>query len=266
MWVEQHGSGSPLLLVHGFPLHHAMWEGQWAGLADACRLIVPDLRGFGRSSVTPGTVTMQRMADDLAALLDVMQIPQPVTLCGLSMGGYVAMEFQRRHSQRMRAMVLCDTRAAADAPEAAANRIALADRVEREGTQGVVQSMRPKLLAASTLEKKPGLVAMLERMMAENPPQGIAAASRGMAQRADMRSGLTEIRQPTLVVVGAQDAISPPAEMRGIAEAIPQASVVEIPEAGHLSPMEQPEAVNAAIRKFLHELPSVPKTGRPTRP
>lgn len=249
--VVDRGRGAPLLLVHGFPLNHEMWSEQIEVLSREYRVIAPDLRGFGQSGATPGVVTMEQFADDLAALLDAMKVGEPAVFCGLSMGGYIAWQFCRKHAARLRALVLCDTRAGADSPEAAANRLATADRVEREGPQVLVESMMPKVLAPATLSKRPDVVLALQRIMLANDRQGIAAASRGMSQRPDMTPLLSQIRCPALVLVGEADAPSPPAEMRGMAEAIPGARFVEIPGAGHMTPMEQPAEVNAAILEFL---------------
>src|SRR4051812_47482628 len=118
--VVQRGNGTPLLLAHGYPLDHTMWRGQLDGLADGCRVIAPDLRGFGASGVTPGVVTMEQLADDMARLLEALQIKDPIVFCGLSMGGYVAWQFALRHRPRLARLILCDTRAMADPPEAAA--------------------------------------------------------------------------------------------------------------------------------------------------
>jgi len=249
--VEDRGRGSPILLVHGFPLNHEMWSEQIAILSRDYRVIAPDLRGFGTSSVTPGVVSMELFADDLAALLDAMAVNEPVVFCGLSMGGYIAWQFHRKFAARLRGLVLCDTRAGADSPDAAAGRLATADRVVREGPQVVVDAMTPKLLAPSTLANRPDVVQAVKRMMTANDRQGIAAASRGMGQRPDMTACLAEIRCPTLVLVGEFDAPSPPAEMRRIAEAISGARFVQIPDAGHLTPMEQPAEFNNAVLEFL---------------
>lgn len=249
--VEDRGSGSPILLVHGFPLNHEMWSGQIEVLSREYRVLAPDLRGFGRSGVTPGVVGMEQFADDLAALLDAMQVSEPVVFCGLSMGGYVAWQFCRKFAWRLRALVLCDTRAGADSPEAAASRLTTADRVVREGPQVMVESMTPRLLAAVTQTSRPDVIPTLTRIMLANDREGIAAASRGMSQRPDMTACLGEIGCPTLVLAGECDALSPPAEMRRIAEAIPRARFVEIPAAGHLTPMEQPAEFNAAVLEFL---------------
>lgn len=245
------GSGPPLLLVHGFPLDHQMWQAQIEGLADEYQVIAPDLRGFGRSDVTGGTVSMSQMADDLAALVDVLQVPQRVTLAGLSMGGYVAWQFALRHRSRLSRLILCDTRAQADTPEAAAARLSLAQRVLAEGAAVVAEALLPKLFAPATYTRKPELVAATREVILRTHPEGIAAALRGMAQRPDVRPLLGQIDVPALVLGGEEDAISPPEEMRQIAAALPQGTWVPIPQAGHMVPCEQPQVVNEAIRRFL---------------
>jgi 3-oxoadipate enol-lactonase len=249
--VAESGSGRPLLLVHGFPLDHRMWEHQMAPLAASHRVVAPDLRGFGRSSVTPGVVTMEQMADDLAALLDALRIDEPVVLCGLSMGGYVAWSFFRRHARRLRGLILCDTRAAPDSPDAAHNRLAMAERVLREGTAPLVETMLPRLFGPRAAERCPAAVEAVREAILAAPPAGVAAALHGMARRSDARPLLGAIHVPALLVVGQHDAISPSAEMREMAQAMPDARLVEIADAGHLAPLEQPGDVNRAIGAFL---------------
>jgi len=183
--------------------------------------------------------------------LDTLEVSEPVVYCGLSMGGYIAWQFWRRHAPRLKAMILCDTRAAADTPEAAANRQTLADRVLREGPSAVVETMMPRLLSAPTVQHRPEVAQALQAIMMGNDPEGIAAASRGMAQRPDMTPHLGQIRCPVLLVVGALDVISPPDEMRSIAAAIPGARLVEIADSGHMSPMEKPAEVTMAMSEFL---------------
>ncbi len=191
--VDQ-GSGPPVLLVHAFPLDHSMWDAQIAALASRHRVIAPDLRGFGQSPVSEGTVTMEQFADDLAGLLDGLGVSEPVVYCGLSMGGYIGWQFYRKHPARVRAMILCDTRAVADTPEARAARIEMIDRVLREGPEPVAQTMIPKLLAGSTLGTHPEVAASVHRMIVANDPRGIAAAARGMFERPDATELLSEIR------------------------------------------------------------------------
>lgn len=249
--VVERGSGTPLLLVHGFPLDHSMWAGQIEGLSSSCRVIAPDLRGFGASAVTPGTVTMEQFADDLAALLDALSIKEPIAFCGLSMGGYVAWQFALRHRQRLAKLIVCDTRAVADSPEAAAGRLKMAEKVLAEGAKVAADAMQPKLFGPNTAADHPQIVESTYQVMLRTNPAGIAAAQRGMAERPDVSSRLGEIAVPTLVICGQHDAISPPTEMRGIAEKLPNARFVEIPIAGHMAPLEAPTPVNDEIKRFL---------------
>jgi 3-oxoadipate enol-lactonase len=245
------GTGPPLMLVHGFPLDHTMWDAQIDALAPKYRVIAPDLRGFGRSGVTDAVVTMEQFADDLAGLLDALGIGEPIALGGLSMGGYVAFEFQRKFGPWLRGLMLCDTRATNDSAEMAAARREMAARVLREGPAPLVDAMTPKLFAEATGKERPEVVEAVRRVMMETDPKGIAAAGRGMAERPDAAPMLPRIDCPTLVLVGQGDALSTPDEMRTMARAIPGARFVEIPGAGHLSPMENPHAVSAALREFL---------------
>ncbi len=248
------GAGLPVVLVHGFPLDHTMWDAQVSGLRNRYRVIVPDLRGFGASDASQGTVTMEQFADDLVGLLDALEIDQPVVLVGLSMGGYVALQFFQHHRRWLRGLVLCDTRAETDTAEAAAARHQTADRVLSDGPAALVAGMPAKLLAPTTLEKHREIIRSIGRAIEAADPQGIAAASRGMAQRSDTTGLLAQIDCPTLVVVGVDDAITPPGEMAAMAAAIPGSRLVEIPEAGHMTPLENPAAVNAALEEFLAAL------------
>jgi 3-oxoadipate enol-lactonase len=254
MAAVDRGAGLPVLLVHGFPLDHTMWNAQIDALSEDYRVIAPDLRGFGRSGVTDGTVTMEQFADDLAALADALGVDGPLVFCGLSMGGYVAWRFWVKYSHRIRAMVLCDTRAVADAPEAAQARLETAEHVLREGPAPLAAAMIPKLVPESSRRKDPAMVESLERVILATDPRGIAAASRGMARRPDSTALLGQINCPALVLAGQLDRISTPDQMRAIAGAIPGARFAEIPGAGHMSPLENPRDVNAALLQFLAEL------------
>jgi len=249
-FVER-GNGTPLLLVHGYPLDHSMWRGQLDGLADGCRVIAPDLRGFGGSSVTPGVATMVQMADDLAKLLDALQIKEPIVFCGLSMGGYVAWQFALRHRQRLAKLILCDTKAVADSADAAAGRRKTADQVLAKGAGVAAEALLAKLFAPETPKQQPQIVEATKQVILRTTPEGIAAALLGMAERPDVSGRLGEIDVTALVICGQHDAISPPAEMKEIAAKLPRGRFVEIAGAGHMAPLEQPDKVNAAIREFL---------------
>jgi pimeloyl-ACP methyl ester carboxylesterase len=251
--VRDEGHGEPILFVHGFPLSHQMWEAQIAALSSRYRCIAPDLRGFGESTVTPGFVGMDQMATDLSALLVALQVESPVTLCGLSMGGYVAWQFWKLHRGQLGRLILCDTRAIADTPEAREQRWQAAERVERDGPGFLADAMLPRLYCQATRTGRPGLVEAARQQIEHNPPQGIAAAARGMAIRPDVTDWLPEIQVPALLITGEEDAISSVGEMKSIAEALPRARQVVIAQAGHMAPEEQPDAVNAAILEFLQQ-------------
>lgn len=258
MTYVDRGSGLPVLLVHGFPLDHTMWSAQIDALADGVRVIAPDLRGFGRTplgQVDPSRgISMQQYADELAELLDALAIREPIVLAGFSMGGYVAWQFVRRHANRLRALVLSDTRAAADTEEAREGRMKMAQHVAEWGSARVAEMMGPKLLAPRTFETKPAVVQAVRRVVEQTSPAAIAAAQRGMAARPDSTDLLPKIGVPTLVIVGAHDAISTRSEMESIARAIPGAHLAVIPGAGHMAPMENPAGVNEALARFLESL------------
>jgi 3-oxoadipate enol-lactonase len=250
--VETSESLPVLVLVHGFPLDHTMWTSQILGLSQRARIIAIDLCGFGRSSTASGTLSMERMARDVATVLDDFRITQPITLCGLSMGGYIAFAFWKQFARRLERLVLCDTRAAADAPAAAEKRLASAARLEKENDISfLVADMLPKLFGESTRSERPRVIEATKAVMSATSPHSAAAALRGMAERASFESSLGKIAVPTLVVCGEHDAITPAAEMRTFAKAIPHSKYVEIPDAGHMSPLEQPALFNAALESFL---------------
>lgn len=252
--IYDRGSGPVLLFVHGFPLNHTMWYEQLDEFASTHRVIAPDLRGLGGSEVTEGAVSMEQYADDLAILLDVMQIRGKVALCGLSMGGYIAFEFVRKYQQRLSALVLCDTKTAADKPAQAKGRRQMADMARREGTAPVADAMLPKLLGKKTLKNKPDVVDSVRQMILTADPRGVASAQLGMAERRDSEDVLATINVPTLVIVGEDDALAPPAEMREIASKIKGAQFVVLPGVGHMPPVEDPRAFNTALRTFLARL------------
>jgi 3-oxoadipate enol-lactonase len=261
--VRDEGRGSPVLLVHGFPLDHTLWAAQIEALAPRHRVLAPDLRGFGRSVVTDGTVTMARMADDLAALLDALDVREPVVYAGFSMGGYVGWPFVERHGARLRALIAVDTRPGGDTPEGAAGRRAMAERVLKEGSAAAADAMVPKLLAAGRPERDPALAAAVRAIILRTEPRGIAAAQRGMAERADWRGKLAGlVRVPLLAIVGDQDVLTPPPDARAMVAEVPGARLVEVRGAGHTTPMEEPAAVSAAMGEFLAGLGSATGTGR----
>jgi 3-oxoadipate enol-lactonase len=251
----QAGQGVPLLMVHGYPLDHTLWQPQLDGLSDIAQVVAPDLRGFGQSAAPEGVYTMDVQADDLAALLDVLKVEQGM-VCGLSMGGYIALAFWRKYAARVRALILVDTRAGADAPAARQARLDMVEQVKQHGSRSAADAMLPRLLAESTRRSRVDLVEFAHAMMLRQSPTGIIGAQLGMAERPDSTPMLSTITVPTLAVFGAEDVITP-AETEGrlLAEVIPNARLVVIPNAGHLSNLEQPEAFNAAVHEFIARVP-----------
>jgi pimeloyl-ACP methyl ester carboxylesterase len=250
------GDGQVLLLVHGFPLSHAMWRFQLDALSDSFRVIAPDLRSFGESRVDfpdaqSACITMESHADDLAALVDALGIKEPIAFCGLSMGGYVAWQFWRRHPDRVGKLILCDTRSAADDDAARQKRYDLAQRVLESGSQIAADAMLPRLFWKEAVRQDSPTARETRQVMCDTPPAAVAAALRGMAVRSDAADLLPTIDVPTLVFCGEHDEISPAEEMRSFAAKIPGATYVKIRDAGHMSPLENPAAVNDAIRAFL---------------
>ena len=246
------GRGLPVVLLHAFPLNRSMWEPQIAALLGECRCLVPDLRGFGDSPKT-GPYSMDVFADDVIALLDALLIDQAVFV-GLSMGGYVALNLIRRHRRRVRALVLADTRAAADTPEGKQKREELIALARAEGAAAIADRQVTGLIGKSTREKQPELVERTRSVMAAESVDGIVGALQAMRDRADSTDLLSTIDVPTLIVVGDEDVITPVKESRAMHELVPASRLEIIPGAGHLSNLERPAAFNAALSDFVGSL------------
>lgn len=254
MNVVDEGEGKPILFVHGFPLDHRMWREQRKSFAADYRVIIPDLRGFGESDVTSGTITMAQFADDLNNLLNALKVVEPVVYCGLSMGGYIAWEFAKRYRERLAGLIVCDSKAASDSDDTRQTRFNSAKELRENGADNVVFAMMPKMFGMTTRDRNPELVEEFRQIMLKANAEGMAAGQLGMADRIDGRSLLTELNIPALLLCGEEDIISPVLEMQEMAASMPQAEFVGIPEAGHLAPLEQPVEVNNAIRKFIEKL------------
>ena len=254
--VHTLGRGQPLLLLHAFPLDHRMWAAQ-KPLADHFRLIVPDQRGFGDSHASGGPTSIPQLADDAIAILDALQIDEPTIVCGCSMGGYVAQHVAVRYPARVRSLVLVDTKLEADTPEARAGRADLAAKVQRLGPEILAEAMVPRFLAAPTeppvAANRPETEAILRAMIWSQTVETIVAALAALAARPDMTEALRNICLPTLLVVGAEDQITPPECLKRAAEIIPEARLLIVPHAGHMTPLETPAVFNAAVLQFLRE-------------
>jgi pimeloyl-ACP methyl ester carboxylesterase len=248
------GEGTPFVLLHAFPLSRRMWQFQYDGLTTQMRLVTPDLTGFGESATSADPPDLGVMADGVLALLDRLELDD-VVLGGLSMGGYVAMEILRRRPGRVRALVLADTKASADVDAAAANRRRMADVLEDgRNTRVLVHDVLPTVVGDTTREEHPETVTWLREIVEETDPLGAAWAQRAMAARRDSFDTLREVRVPTLVVVGEEDALSPPSDAEAMVDAVPGAELVVLERAGHLSAVEAPDDFNDAVCEFVLRL------------
>ncbi len=252
---DDDGPGPVVVLLHGFPMDRTMWAFQRSSIGSIYRLITPDLRGHGHSAAPDGIYSVDAMADDVIETLDALQLTEPIHLGGLSMGGYIALSIARRYPDRLKALMLINTRAAGDSPEAAGKRREQADGIEASGTtEPAIAAMLPKLFAESTARDHPELVKRLHTHMSHTPARAVVGTLRGLAARPDRTEFLPQITIPTLVIAGIEDAVVPIAEARAMAAAIPDAHFVAVPHAGHMSPLENHQAVDAAILGFLESL------------
>jgi 3-oxoadipate enol-lactonase len=240
-----------VVLVHGFPFAHAIWDAQSNALAAIARVVRLDLRGAGESSVPEGPYLMERLAADIAVLLDALGIER-ATLVGHSMGGYVTLAFARMFTERVERFALVSSRLAADTVDQAAARWELAARVEREGSiEPVVEAYLPRLLSAPTLAKGNDVLERARAIGRRNDPLGAAGTLRGMALRASSEDIAEDLRVPVLVIAGACDEVVPLSESRAVAERFSHGELVVCDESAHLPMLEQPERVNEALGSWL---------------
>jgi 3-oxoadipate enol-lactonase len=245
------GGIGPVILLHGFPLLGSMWDEQVAALADRYHLVVPDLRGHGASPVPAGPYLMADYAADVLGLLDNLGAPT-ATLVGLSMGGYIVMEILAEAPERVRAVVLADTRAPGDDTEA--RRQARTGQIEAIRTEGLgrfAEITLPRMFSAVAFSDRPDLVERFRQIIVGQRPEAVIDAARGIAARDSMLDAMRKVTCPTLILVGSEDAATTPADAEALASVIPGSSMVVLDGAGHMSNWEAPEAFNQAVRGFL---------------
>ncbi len=251
-------SGAPLVLLHAFPLDRSLWAGVADRLDGVLALLLVDLPGLGASPLPAAGhqagagagASLDVSADAVAALLDRLGHRQAV-LAGVSMGGYVALAFARRYRQRVAGLALIDTKAAADPPEARENRERIARAVLGEAGPRALAPMLDGLLGASTRARRPELVDWVRERLAAAPVAGVAWSQRAMAARPDATDLLRDLRVPVAVVVGEEDVLTPPAQARAMAATAADALLTVLPAVGHLSPLEAPDAVAAAVLALM---------------
>jgi len=246
------GSGLPVVFLHAFPLNRTMWDPQVTALVGESRCIAIDYRGLGESKGGE-PYSMDRYADDVAGVLDTLQIARAVVI-GLSMGGYVAFALWRRHRDRVRALVLADTRATADTPETIARRRELIEIARAQGSTAVANAQITGLVGKTTREKRPDIYDAMHRMIAQAPVAGIIGATEALMSRPDSTETCATIDVPTLVVVGDEDVLTPPRDAAKLADAIRGSRLEVLQGAGHLSNVERPAAFNTVVSEFLASL------------
>jgi pimeloyl-ACP methyl ester carboxylesterase len=241
------GNGPALVFIHGFPLAGAMWKGQLEAVRGKCRAIAYDVRGFGKSPAGDGQYAFEAFVDDLLALLDQLKL-EKAALCGMSMGGYVALRAVEKAPGRVSALMLCDTRSEADDNASKLRRAAAISMVQSKGPAALLDAFLPSIVAS------PAGLAEAKRISALNGSVGLCGSLLAMASRTDTTESLSKIAVPTLVVGGEKDALMPPEVARGLASRIPGARCEIIAGAGHLSNLDQPEQFNKLLLEFVSKL------------
>lgn len=254
MGFEDTGRGPGVLFLHGYPLGRKLWRPQLEQLLWTIRVLAPDLRGHGDTDAPAGPYTMARLADDVVAFLDAREAHEPVVVCGLSMGGYVALELAARHPKRVAGLMLTATRASADTPEGRAGRDSQAQLVREKGMAAVAETMLPKLFAPKNLKAQSGNVDYVRRMMLAAKPEGIVEILGGIRDRRDFLPELARLAVPTLIVHGADDVLIPKSEAEAMHRAIRGSRFELVQGAGHLPNLEQPLAFNKLVKGFVDEV------------
>ena len=249
------GSGPPVVLLHPFPVNHEFWLPLAPLLSSRYRLILPDLRGHGDSGLGDGPATMQKHAADIAQVMNAAGMDR-APLVGVSIGGYVLFEFWRQFRGRVSALVLCNTKAGADAPQARAARLQSAEEVLQRGTEVFFEGMLEKVLGETTRRSRPDLVEGALRMMRKMSPEDIAGVQRGMAERPDSIATAKTIDVPTLLITGDEDNATGLPEAEIMKQNIRGSQLKVVAKAGHYSPWEQPEEVGRLLRAFLDAIHS----------
>jgi len=244
------GTGLPIIFLHAFPLNRTMWAEQEKAFSSQFRVVTIDLRGHGESDAPLWRYTLDQAADDVIGLLDHLSIRQAIFV-GLSMGGYILFALYRKYADRVKGLVLADTRAQADTAEGKEARFQMAQTAYKKGPSAIADIMIPKLLSPASVQTKPELVRRVRRMIEGNQISGIAGDLMAMAERPDSVTLLKHITCPTQIIVGELDLPTPPADAKLMADWIPNAHLVIIPEAAHLSNLEQPSPFNETVRSFV---------------
>jgi 3-oxoadipate enol-lactonase len=243
----------PVVLIHGFPFSHEMWDPQIDLLRDRFRVIAYDLRGHGMSGIGDGQYTLEFFVDDLLGLLDHLKIEKAV-FCGLSMGGYIALRSIERNAERVAALILADTQAKADSNEAKLKRSAAIKSVKTNGVKAYAEGFVKSIFTPQTLTSNRASYEKIKQLIEKNQPLGICGALLALASRTDTTEALSGIKVPTLILVGENDVLTPPSASQEMRNRIPQSNYHMIQNAAHLSNLENTEEFNKYVFSFLRTL------------
>lgn len=243
----------PVVFIHGFPFSQEMWAPQVTALQGSYNLVTYDNRGHGKTDAGDGQYLLETFVDDLIGLLDNLEIEKAV-LCGLSMGGYIALRAVERNPERVKALVLCDTRSEADSNEAKLKRAANLKLIKEKGVPAFAEGFLKAIFAPESFEKNPEAVESIRKILLANPPLGICGTLLALASRTDTTDALPKIKVPTLIMVGDQDPITPPAASKSMNKAIPNSELHIIPHAAHMSNIENPDEFNKHLAEFLKKV------------
>ena len=246
-------TGPTVIFIHGFPLDRRMWEPQLEALSKTYRVISYDVRGHGQSDTGDGQYSLEFFVDDLIAGMDHLKIESAV-LCGLSMGGYIALRAVERYAERFKGLVLCDTKSESDSDEVKVKRAAAVRKVKKEGVEPFADGFVKTVLTEQSLKTKPELVESVLSMIRGNSPLGISGALLAMAARTDTTAALAKMILPVLILVGEEDRLTPPFVAQAMANRMPNAALHVIPRAAHLSNLENPAVFNEYLLEFLQTL------------
>lgn len=253
MAYNDRGAGLPIVFLHAFPLNRTMWAAQEQAFSSQFRTITLDLRGHGESDAPLWHYSLDQAADDVRSLMDALSIQEAVFV-GLSMGGYILFTIYRKYADRVKGLVLADTRAQADTEEGKDARFQMAQTAYKKGPSAIADIMIPKLLSPATVQTRPEIVQKVRSMIEGNQMSGIVGDLMAMAERHDSVRFLREITCPAQIIVGELDQATPPADAKLMAEQIPGARLAIIPGAAHLSNLEQPEAFIQIVASFMADL------------
>ena len=254
--IKAAGKGTPLVMVHGFPLNNSLWDAQLKFFSRTHHVIAPDLVGFGASSQEPELIEGIGIGDfarDLELIRSHLAPDEQIVLCGLSMGGYIALDYWARHPEHLKGLVLVNTKPGLDSAEAKNGRFAMA----KSATAGepVLKNMYEKLLSQNTVQQSSAACKATMDMIDSTPLTTVAAAQQAMAARTDFSDRLVNVQVPTLVVAGEEDPLAPVASTNEWASKLPNAKLAILPGCGHLTPLESPDGFNEALNDFLVNLP-----------